>query len=103
MLPTLQARAADVPVAMSPVVVEGEVGGWTFAVAPYFWAAGLSGDLGQFGLPPIHVDADFSDILDHLRFRRDGDRRARNDRFSIFADVMYTKLGGDGQPPRSDY
>ena len=98
-LPTLQARAADVPVAMSPVVVGGEVGGWTFAVAPYFWAAGMSGDLGQFGLPPIHVDSDFSDLLDHLDFAAMAIAEARNDRFSIFADVMYTKLGGDGDTP----
>jgi hypothetical protein len=98
-LPTLQARAADVPVAMSPTVVEGEVGGWTFAVAPYFWAAGMSGDMGMFGIPPIHVDADFSDLLKNLDFAMMAIGEARNDRFSIFADVMYTKLGGDGETP----
>lgn len=96
LLPTLQAKAADVP--MTPVVAETEVGGWTFAIAPYFWMAGMSGDVGQFGLEPIHVDADFSDLLDHLDFAAMAIGEARNDRFSIFADVMYTKLGGDGQP-----
>jgi hypothetical protein len=98
-LPALPAQAADAPVAISPVIVEGEAGGWTFAIAPYFWIAGLSGDLGQFDLPPVHVDADFSDILDHLDFAMMAIGEARYDRFSIFADVMYTKLGGDGDTP----
>jgi hypothetical protein len=99
LFPALPARAADVPVAMSPVVVEAEVGGWTFAISPYFWAAGMSGDLAQFGSPPVHVDSDFSDILDHLEFAAMAIGEARRDRFSIFADVMYTKLGGDGETP----
>jgi hypothetical protein len=98
LLPAAQAHAADA-VTMSPVVTETEVGGWTFAISPYFWAAGLSGDLGIFGQPTVHVDADFSDIFDHLDFAMMAIGEARNDRFSIFADVMYTKLGGDGETP----
>ena len=43
-------------------------GGWTFSFAPYFWAAGLSGDLEQFGLPAVDVNASFRDIFDHLEF-----------------------------------
>ncbi|MGO7778185.1 hypothetical protein ACC741_37130, partial [Rhizobium johnstonii] len=27
--------------------------GWTFTVAPYFWMAGISGDIAQFGLPEV--------------------------------------------------
>ncbi|TDQ10387.1 hypothetical protein DEV91_1531 [Phyllobacterium brassicacearum] len=59
--------AADV---YSPVTPEAKQvvteQGWTFTVAPYFWAAGISGDVGLFGLPPVEVDASFSDIFDHL-------------------------------------
>ena len=94
------AKAADV---YSPVAPEAEQvvteEGWTFSVAPYFWAAGISGDVGSFGLPPIDVDASFSDIFDHLDFGAMAIGEARNDRFSIFADVMYSKLGGDGETP----
>lgn len=39
--------------------------GWTFALAPYLWAAGLSGDVVKFGLPAVDVDSSFSDILRH--------------------------------------
>ncbi|WP_133170164.1 hypothetical protein [Kumtagia ephedrae] len=33
--------------------------GWTFAVAPYVWMAGIIGTVAQFGAPPIDVDALF--------------------------------------------
>lgn len=99
LFPAFPAYAADVPVAMSPVVVEGEAGGWTFAVSPYFWVAGMSGDLAQFGQPAVHVDADFSDLLENLDFAMMAIGEARKDRFSIFADIMYSKLGGDGDTP----
>lgn len=38
-------RAADIP----PVP---DTSDWKFSVALYGWAAGLSGDVGVFGLPP---------------------------------------------------
>ena len=63
------ALAADAvsPVAPEPATVVTKEG-WTFTVAPYFWAAGLSGDIASFGLPAIRVDPSFSDIFDHLDF-----------------------------------
>ncbi|MDC7741219.1 DUF481 domain-containing protein [Rhizobium binxianense] len=70
--------------------------GWTFTVAPYFWGAGISGDIAQFGVPEVHVDADFGDILKNLDFAFMAAGEARHDRFSIFGDVIYTKLGADG-------
>jgi hypothetical protein len=80
-----------------PVVTES---GWTYTIAPYFWAAGLSGDVGSFGLPTIHVDSDFGDILKHLDFAAMAIGEARYDRYSIFGDVMYIKLSGESGTPR---
>ena len=74
--------------------------GWTFAFAPYFWAAGLSGDVAQFGLPAVEVDSSFSDILDHLDFGAMAIGEARYDRYSIFGDVMYSKISGSAGTPR---
>ena len=95
------AAAADVYSPVAPethqVVTEG---GWTFSVAPYFWAAGLSGDIAQFGLPEAHVDASFSDIFDHLDFGAMAIGEARYGPYSIFADVMYTKISGSTGTPR---
>ncbi|MCW1411900.1 hypothetical protein OLZ32_27150 [Rhizobium sp. 1AS11] len=92
-------NAADVtPLTPEAKTVESQ-SGWEFTFAPYFWAAGLSGDIGQFGLPEVHVDADFGDILDNLDFAFMAAGEARYDRFSIVADVIYTKLGADADTP----
>jgi hypothetical protein len=95
------AKAADVYSPVTPgaeQIVTAE--GWTFSVAPYFWAAGLSGEVGSFGLPTVDVDASFSDIFDHLDFGAMAIGEARYDRYSIFGDVMYTKISGSAGTPR---
>jgi hypothetical protein len=66
---TAPAFAADVVAPMAPEPVPVESGGWTFTVAPYFWAAGISGDVAQFGAPEVAVDQTCSDILSDLDFR----------------------------------
>ncbi|WP_431322923.1 hypothetical protein [Rhizobium sp. YTU87027] len=93
-------RTADLtPLAPDAKPVESP-SGWTFTFAPYFWAAGMSGDIAQFGLPEVHVDADFGNLLENLDFAFMGAGEARYDRFSIFGDVIYTKLGASGNTPR---
>ena len=82
---------------LQPVVTEQ---GWTFVVAPYFWAAGISGDVGQFGLPTFHIDSSFSDILKNLDFAAMAVAEARYDRYSIFGDLIYVKLSADTDTPR---
>ncbi|MCC2609366.1 hypothetical protein ABK249_11375 [Neorhizobium sp. Rsf11] len=73
--------------------------GWTFAVSPYFWGAGISGDVGQFGLPAVHLESDFGDILKDLDFGFMAVGEARYDRFSIFGDVIYTKVSSGASTP----
>lgn len=93
--------AADMvsPVAPAAEQITTE-SGWTFAAAPYFWAAGLSGNVASFGLPPVHVDADFADIFDHLKFGAMAIGEARYGPYSIVSDVMYVKLSGSAGTPR---
>lgn len=87
------AYAADIaPGLPQSEMVESE-SGWTYTVAPYFWAAGLSGEMKQFGLPSVHINSNFDDIWDDLDFAFMGAGEARYDRFSIFGDVLYTKIG----------
>lgn len=93
--------AADITSPMAAETQETTTeSGWTFSLTPYFWAAGLSGELKQFGLPAVDVDASFSDILDHLEFGAMAMGEARNGPYSIFGDVMYTKIAGQGGTPR---
>ncbi|MBD9624902.1 hypothetical protein IB279_18385 [Ensifer sp. ENS06] len=73
--------------------------GWSFSAAPYFWMAGLSGETSQFGLPTVEMDADFNDILGNLDFAFMAAGEARNGRFSVIGDIIYTKLGADGDTP----
>lgn len=94
----LQAADAVSPVAPDVQVIEKD--GWTFTMAPYFWAAGLSGDMGVFGLAPVHVDMRFSDILENLDFAAMAIVEARRDRFSIVGDILYTKLSGGADTRR---
>lgn len=96
------ASAADLaPVAVAPDAQQIETeSGWTFTFAPYFWAAGLSGDVGSFGLPTVDVDMSFGDVWDHLDFAAMAIGEARYQRYSIFADVLYTKLSGSKGTPR---
>jgi hypothetical protein len=94
------ANAADPTPLLSPEAKTVETqSGWTFTVAPYFWVAGMSGDVAQFGLPEVHVDASFNDILENLDFAAMAVGEARYDRYSIFGDIMYTKLSNDAKTP----
>ena len=74
--------------------------GWTVTITPYFWAAGLKGDLGVLDLPTIHTDASFGDIWDHLDFAVMAMGEARNGPYSIFADAIYIDLSGNAATPR---
>jgi hypothetical protein len=96
---TFPVRAADVISATAPDPEPAITEGWTFSVTPYFWAAGLSGEVAQFGLPAVDVDASFSDILENLDFAAMVIGEARYDRYSIFGDMIYTKLGASRDTP----
>jgi hypothetical protein len=76
------------------------VGGWTFNLTPYFWAAGLKGDvkLGP-NAPLTKIDLDFIKILDHLRFAFMGTMEARNGRFGIVTDTIYLSLKASATGP----
>ncbi|BCH23947.1 hypothetical protein [Mesorhizobium sp. L-8-3] len=92
--------AADLYVPMTPEAKPIEANGWTFTVAPYFWMAGLSGDLAQFGAPTVSIDRSFSDILDDLDFGAMAIGEARYGRFSLIGDVMYTRISSGRGTPR---
>lgn len=72
---------------------------WTFTVAPYAWAAGIKGTVGQFGLPPIEVDASFADVLKHFDIGAMGAAEARYGRFGIATDLQYIRVSTDANTP----
>ncbi|MDL2402591.1 hypothetical protein [Rhizobium mayense] len=94
-------QAADLtPLLNSEAKPVATQSGWTFTFAPYFWAAGMKGDIAQFGLPAVHVDESFSDILQDLDFGFMAAGEARYDRYSIFGDIIYAKVSQDAHTPR---
>ncbi len=86
------AADAEAPPPDSPVE-----SGWTFAVAPYLWMAGMEGSIAQFGAPAVDVDASFADILDNFDIGAMAVAEARNGRFGIAFDFQYVKLSADAE------
>lgn len=85
------ANAADAVVEPVVVEVEPHESGWVFSIAPYFWAAGLNGDVGLFGRQPVDIDMSFSDIFDNLRFGGMIVGEAHNGTWGVLADAVYVK------------
>ncbi|MDQ6211915.1 hypothetical protein [Achromobacter insolitus] len=72
---------------------------WKLSMTPYFWAAGLSGKLSGARSPVIDIHADFGKLFDDLDFGAMLIGDARKGRYSIFGDLIYTKIGSQGDTP----
>ena len=75
---------------------------WSFTAEPFFWAAGLKGDVGDRGLGPANVSLDFDQIFNHIDWwplpvMFAGE--ARNGPYAIFTDFIYLGLEADGSSP----
>jgi len=74
--------------------------GWQFEVSPYLWGSDISGTVAAApGLPPLDVDASFSDILENLEIGAMIAGTARKGRLGLMGDLQYVKLGGSGSTP----
>ena len=78
-----------------------QTGGWQFEVTPYFWGAGMKGDVQLGSLPKISTDVSFSDILDVLDFGIMGAFEARKGRWGMLFDAIYMDLEMDGTASRT--
>src|SRR5262249_48983184 len=93
------ARAADVETA-PPVPSAPPESEWTVTFAPYFWAAGINGDVGLFGREPVNVDESFSDIFQDLKFGGMAVAEVHNGTWGLFGDVFYVKTEADASATR---
>jgi hypothetical protein len=93
-------KAADIAPVLAPQPRPDDPDKWTFSISPYFWAAGITGDTGVFGLPEVHVDESFGDILSDIDFGFMAAGDARYDRFSIVTDIIYARITTDSATPR---
>ena len=67
---------------------------WEFRLSPYFWAAGVTGDI-DFGplTPTAHVEEGFDDIFNDLQFGAAAIGEARRDRFVLLGDISFADTG----------
>lgn len=72
--------------------------GWQFELTPYFWMAGLSGDVGVAGTS-TSVDASFTDIVKNLDFGAVVAFEARNGPWALLLDGIYLKVSQNGDTP----
>lgn len=87
------AMGGDFMVDLRPESVERE---WRFRFTPYLWAAGISGDFSQFGLPEVEVNESFSDVLENLDFGAMASFEAWRGRYGLLGDVMHVRVSGGG-------
>lgn len=80
--------------------------GWVLSVTPYFWMAGMEGQVGVRGSQPANVDLSFSEIFDAIDWwpppvMLAGE--ARNGRYAIVTDFLYlgNEVGGTFPGPLS--
>ena len=67
-------------------------GQWHFIAAPYFWFAGLKGNVSVKGVVDIPIDESFSDVFSNFHFGFLGHFEGRKDRFGFATDIMYMDL-----------
>ncbi|MCX7305508.1 MAG: hypothetical protein NTV73_14440 [Hyphomicrobiales bacterium] len=93
---TAPAIAADmVEPAAEPIIDSG----WTFSATPYFWMAGIKGQIGVRGLQPASVDLSFSDVFNAIDWSPPPvmfTGEARNGRYGLYTDFLYLGTGGGG-------
>ena len=103
------AIAADVAMpTKAPLVQTTTIDSWTFSATPYVWVTLLNGSTTIKGRT-VDVDVGFNDLMDLVRnseIPKDlvalmGYFEARNGRLSLFADVVYMKIGLDSSMTRS--
>lgn len=69
-----------------------ETSEWQWQVTPWLWGAGMKGDVGAFrGVPAIHVDKSFNDILKETRFSGFIEFSGQRDRFIVDTELMYIR------------
>ena len=78
----------------------GDDSEWIFS--PYLWGTALSGTSSIGSLPPVEIDASFSDVLDNLNFALAMHTEYHTGRWAFVIDPMYVSIEADidpGLPP----
>lgn len=68
-------------------------GGWTWLVAPYFWASSIRTNL-NVDVPPIENSSttDFPDLISKISFAAELHAEAQTDNFGVLGDLIYLSV-----------
>lgn len=66
--------------------------GWNITLTPYLWGVALDGKTGIGELPPVDIDASFSDILDNLNFAASLHTEFRKGKWNFVIDPTYMDI-----------
>jgi hypothetical protein len=86
----------------APPVAPALTSAWSYRLTPYAWITGLNGSQTVRGRT-VDVDASFIDIVENSDsiFALMGYFEARNGRFALFGDLVYSKITASGDASRS--
>ncbi len=95
-------HAADLSPPPAPEIVTPAPPSWTYRFTPYGWLTALNGTQTIRGRS-VKVDASFADIVEasDTLVALMGDFEARNGPVALFTDVVWSKIGADGNNIRS--
>ena len=71
---------------------------WEISVAPYLWALSLDGTSTVGTLPPLDIDASFSDIVDNLDLALSLHTEFHRGKWAFVIDPIYLSLSVDAEP-----
>lgn len=70
---------------------------WTFAVTPYVWLTGMSGEVAPVaGVPAVEVNTSFTDVIDGVKAGGFLMVTAYNNDLMLSGDFSYGIVGGEG-------
>jgi hypothetical protein len=72
---------------------------WQFAVTPYLWASGASGDVELAEGESVEVETSFLDVLEDLKFAGMVGLEGRHERVVLIGDLIYLSLGTESEGP----
>ena len=90
--------AAVLAVATPAIAQDQSDNGWDIVLAPYLWGTSIDGTSAIGALPPLDIDASFSDILSNLNFAMSVHTEFKRGPWVFVIDPTYIALEIDVEP-----
>ena len=78
-------------------------GEWFVRITPYFWLAGMQGEMGVEGVDPIEFNATWQDFAHHLAGGIAAALEVSKQQWGLLVDGSYVKLTAEADFPTAAY